>query len=66
MLNQSVSGGGSVKRNENHVQGVVKVQGMCPHEFYLGTCTCIKIIKARGGCVGVKYGGCEGARDVST
>ena len=27
------------------------MQGMCPHEFYLGTCTCIKIIKARGGCV---------------
>ena len=19
----------------------VRVQGMCPHEFYLGTCTCI-------------------------
>ena len=45
---------------------------MCPHEFYLGTCTCIqaanmlKIIKAREGGVGVKYGGCEGARVVST
>ena len=21
--------------------GGVRVQGMCPHEFYLGTCTCI-------------------------
>ena len=40
---------------------------MCPHEFYLGTCTCIfKIIKPRGGVVGVKYERCEGARDVST
>ena len=29
---------------------------MCPHEFYLGTCTCIffKKIKPRG--VGVEYG----------
>ena len=46
----------------------MKVQGMCPHEFYLGTCTCIfKKIKPRGGCgVGVEYEGCEGARDVST
>ena len=25
--------------------GVVKVQGMCPHEFHLGTCTCIKLLK---------------------
>ena len=34
------------------------VQGMCPHKFYLGTCTCIfKIIKPRGGGVDVKYGG---------
>ena len=33
------------------------VQGMCPHKFYLGTCTCIfKIIKPRGGGVDVKYG----------
>ena len=40
---------------------------MCPHEIYLGTCTCIlKIINAREGGVGVKYGCCEGARDVST
>ena len=32
---------------------------MCPHEFYLGTCTCIfKKIKPRG--VGVEYGVCEG------
>ena len=47
--------------------GVVRVQGMCPHEIYLGTCTCIlKIINAREGGVGVKYGCCEGARDVST
>ena len=50
---------------------VVKVQGMCPHEFYLGTCTCIKvanmlkIFKARNGGVGVKYCGCEHARGVS-
>ena len=21
------------------------MQGMCPHEFYLGTCTCIKVLK---------------------
>ena len=21
------------------------MQGMCPHEFYLGTCTCIKLLK---------------------
>ena len=35
---------------------------MCPHEFYLGTCTCIfKKIKPRG------VGGCGcGVRDVST
>ena len=40
---------------------------MYPHEFYLGTCTCIfKKIKIRGVGVGVEYGGCEGARDVST
>ena len=25
--------------------GVVRVQGMCPHEFHLGTCTCIKLLK---------------------
>ena len=33
---------------------------MCPHEFYLGTCTCIfKKIKPRG--VGVEYEGvCKG------
>ena len=38
---------------------------MCPHEFYLGTCTCIlKKIKPRG--VGGEYGGCEAVRDVST
>ena len=40
---------------------------MCLHEFYLGTCTCIfEIIKTREGGVGVKYGGCEGERDMST
>ena len=33
----------------------MSVQGMCPHEIYLGTCTCIlKIINAREGGVGVK------------
>ena len=43
----------------------MRVQGTCPHEFYLGTCTCIFLkIKPRG--VGVEYEGCEGARDVST
>ena len=47
--------------------GVVRGQGMCTHEIYLGTCTCIlKKINAREGGVGVKYGGCEGARHVST
>ena len=47
--------------------GGVRVQGMYPHEFYLGTCTCIfKKIKPRGVGVGVEYGGCEGVRDVST
>ena len=45
----------------------MRVQGMCPHEFYLGTCTCIfKKIKPRGVGVGVEYEGYEGARDVST
>ena len=44
---------------------------MCPHEFYLGTCTCNFLkIKPRGVGVdvgvGVEYGGCEGVRDVST
>ena len=40
---------------------------MYPHEFYLGSCTCIFLkIKPRGGGVGVEYEGCEGARDVST
>ena len=30
---------------------------MYPHEFYLGTCTCIFLkIKPRGGDVGVEYG----------
>ena len=39
------------------MKGVVRVQGMCPHEIYLGTCTCIsKIINAREGGVDVKYG----------
>ena len=37
--------------------GVVRVQGMCRHEIYLGTCTSIlKIINAREGGVGVNYG----------
>ena len=40
---------------------------MCPHEFYLSTCTCIfKKIEPRDVGVGVEYGGCEGVRDVST
>ena len=40
---------------------------MCPHEFYLGTCTCIFKKSRQGGVgVGVEYGGCEGVRDVST
>ena len=39
---------------------------MCPHEFYLGTCTCIfKKIKPRVW-VWVWSRGCEGVRDVST
>ena len=39
------------------MMGVVRVQGMCPHEIYLGTCTCIlKIINAREGGVGVNFG----------
>ena len=25
--------------------GVVRGQDMCPHEIYLGTCTCIKVLK---------------------
>ena len=29
---------------------------MCPHEFYLGTCTCI-FLKIKPGGVGVEYGG---------
>ena len=39
--------------------GGVRVQGMYPHEFYLGTCTCIflKKIKPRGVGVDVEYGG---------
>ena len=46
---------------------LVRVQGMCPHELYLGTCTYIlKIIKPRVGGVGVNYGCCKGARDVAT
>ena len=30
---------------------------MCPHEFYLGTCTCIFFKKSRGVGVDVEYGG---------
>ena len=51
--------------------GGVRVQGMCPHEFYLGTCTCIFFKKSsqgvwvwmwsmgvpRGVGVDVEYGG---------
>ena len=29
--------------------GGVRVQGMCPHEFYLGTCTCIFFKKSSQG-----------------
>ena len=43
--------------------GGVRVQGMCPHEFYLGTCICIFFEKSSRG-VYVEYGGV--ARDVST
>ena len=43
--------------------GVVRGQGMCPHE---GVTCILKIINPREGSVGVNYGGCEGARDVST
>ena len=65
MLNQSVIGGGSVQRNENDVQGLKCL--LLVIYYCLCTCTCIfKIINARGGYVGVKYGGCKGARDVST
>ena len=47
--------------------GGCEVKGMCPHEFYLGTCTCIfKKIKPRGWEYGCGVWGCEGARDVST
>ena len=49
--------------------GGVRVQGMCPHEFYLGTCTCIKLFKqnqAKGCGCGCGVWGCQGARDVST
>ena len=37
----------------------MRVQGMCPHEFYLGTCTCIFFKKSsqRDVGVGVEYGG---------
>ena len=30
---------------------------MCPHEFYLGTCTCIFFKKSSQRGVGVEYGG---------
>ena len=47
--------------------GGVRVQGMCPHEFYLGTCTCIFFKKSSQGVwVWMWSMGCEGARDVST
>ena len=45
----------------------VRVQGMCPHEFYLGTCTCIFFKNQARGCgCGCGVWGSEGARDVST
>ena len=44
--------------------GVWRVQGMCPHEFYLGIHVCIFFnkIKPRGVGVDVEYGvsGCKG------
>ena len=48
--------------------GGVRVQGMCPHEFYLGTCTCIFFLKnqVKGCGCGCGVWGCQGARDVST
>ena len=48
--------------------GGVRVQGMCPHEFYLGTCTCNLFQKnqAKGCGCGCGVWGCQGARDVST
>ena len=46
--------------------GGVRVQGMCPHELYLGTCTCIFLKKSSQGVWGCGVWGCEGARDVST
>ena len=49
-----------VAKSELHHVGVeyggVRVQGMCPHEFYLGTCTCI-FLKIKPGGGGVEYGG---------
>ena len=38
------TGGGIHYRGCTFIAGGV-VQGMCPHEFYLGTCTCIKLLK---------------------
>ena len=47
--------------------GEVRVQGICPHEFYLGTCTCIFLKNQAKGCgCGCGVWGGEGARDVST
>ena len=45
--------------------GGVRVQGMCPHEFYLGTCIFLKN-QAKGCGCGCGVWGCQGARDVST
>ena len=42
---------------------------MYPHEFYLGTCTCIFLNNQAKGCgcgCGCGVWGCEGVRDVST
>ena len=40
---------------------------MYPHEFYLGSCTCIFFKNQAKGCgCGCGVWGCEGVRDVST
>ena len=40
---------------------MLRVQGMCPHEFYLGTCTCIFLQNKAGGC-GCGVWGCGGCK----
>ena len=38
--------------------GGVRVQGMCPHELYLGTCTCIFFLKNQAKCyLGKRHSG---------